>query len=112
MRIRHIEYFLVLCEEQNFTRAAKRCGLTQPAFTHAIKKMEALFGGRLFDRVGNRTSVTKPTTLALVVKPHFERVLSEVEAAQRNASKHNAAPEYRARNALDLGGRHGNLELA
>jgi LysR family hydrogen peroxide-inducible transcriptional activator len=88
MRFQHIRYFLVLCEEQNFTRTAKRCGITQPSLTNAIKKLENLLGGPLFHRGRKPTSVTKPTGLALVVKPYFEQAHFAVEAAQRKASVH------------------------
>jgi DNA-binding transcriptional LysR family regulator len=91
MRFRHIRYFLVLCDEQNFTLAAKRCGITQPSLTNAIKTLEDLFGGPLFHRAQKSTSVTRPTGLALVVRPYFERAHLAVEAAQHEASKHGAA---------------------
>jgi LysR family transcriptional regulator, hydrogen peroxide-inducible genes activator len=88
MRFRHIRYFLALCDEQNFTRAAKRCGITQPSLTNAIKTLEDLFGGPLFHRARKSTSVAKPTGLALDIKPYFERAHLAVEAAQHEASKH------------------------
>jgi len=91
MRFRHIRYFLVLCDEQNFTRAAKRCGITQPSLTNAIKTLEDLLGGPLFHRARKPTSVAKPTGLAVVLKPYFERAHLAMEAAQHEASKHRAA---------------------
>src|SRR5262245_20580724 len=84
MRLRHVKYFLALCEEQNFTRAAKRCGIAQPSLTNAIKKLEELVGGSLFNRT--RTSA-KPTDLALAVKPYFERADLALETAYSIASK-------------------------
>ena len=50
-----VSYFLALCEEQNFTRAAKRCGVAQPSLTRAIQQLEQEFGNRLFER--NNTTV-------------------------------------------------------
>src|SRR5689334_4655271 len=85
MRFRHVRYFLILCEEQNFTRAAKYCGIAQPSLTNAIKRLEALLGGPLFRRARKSTSVTKPTALALAVKPYFERAHLAVESAQHMA---------------------------
>ena len=87
MSFQHIRYFLVLCEEQNFTRAAKRCGITQPSLTNAMKRLEDLLGGPLFHRARKPASVTEPTGLALVVKPYFEQAHLAVEAAQHKASK-------------------------
>jgi DNA-binding transcriptional LysR family regulator len=40
MEMQHIRYFLALSEELNFTIAAKRCGITQPSLTNAIKALE------------------------------------------------------------------------
>jgi LysR family transcriptional regulator, hydrogen peroxide-inducible genes activator len=87
MSFQHIRYFLALCEEQNFTRAAKRCGITQPSLTNAMKRLEDLLGGPLFHRARKPASITEPTGLALVVKPYFEQAHLAVEAAQHKASK-------------------------
>src|SRR5215469_10718930 len=40
MQMQHIRYFLALCEERSFTRAAKRCGVSQPSLTNAIMVLE------------------------------------------------------------------------
>jgi LysR family transcriptional regulator, cell division regulator len=42
--------FQAICEEKNMTRAAERLGLTQPALTQAIKRLEEQFGVKLLDR--------------------------------------------------------------
>jgi DNA-binding transcriptional LysR family regulator len=39
MEISQIRYFLALCDERRFTRAARRCGVAQPSLTRAIKKL-------------------------------------------------------------------------
>jgi DNA-binding transcriptional LysR family regulator len=36
MQLHQIHYFLALCEEYNFTRAARRIGVSQPSLTNAI----------------------------------------------------------------------------
>jgi DNA-binding transcriptional LysR family regulator len=68
MEIHQVRYFLALCEEQNFTRAAKRCGVAQPSLSRAIKLLEAELGGSLFDR--DRMS-TRLTDLGILVRPEF-----------------------------------------
>ena len=40
--------FLVLCETMNYTRAAERLCLTQPAVTHQIHALEEHYGQKLF----------------------------------------------------------------
>ena len=36
MQMQQIHYFLTLCEELSFTRAARRCGVAQPSLTTAM----------------------------------------------------------------------------
>src|SRR5690349_21468479 len=50
MEMHQVRYFLAICEEGNFTRAAKRCGVKQPSLTRAIQKLETELGGPLFIR--------------------------------------------------------------
>lgn len=50
MNIRHIDYFLVLAREKNFSKAAELLGITQPTLTQCIHKMESTLGAALFDR--------------------------------------------------------------
>lgn len=40
MEMHQICYFLALCEELNFTKAAERCNVAQPSLTRAIKLLE------------------------------------------------------------------------
>ena len=53
METNQVRYFLALCEEENFTRAAKRCGVSQPSVSNAIRRLEEEFGGDLFHRTKN-----------------------------------------------------------
>ena len=50
MQMHQIRHFLALCEECNFTRAAKWSGITQPSLTNAISALERESGGALFQR--------------------------------------------------------------
>ena len=50
VKMHQIFYFVALCEEQSFTRAAKRCGVAQPSLTRAIQTLEEEFGAQLFER--------------------------------------------------------------
>ena len=50
MQMHQVGYFLALCEELSFTRAARRCGVSQPSLTTAIGALERELGGALFHR--------------------------------------------------------------
>jgi DNA-binding transcriptional LysR family regulator len=78
MEIAQVRYFATLCRTLNFTRAAAQCNVTQPAFTRAIQKLEAEFGGALIFRERNLTQLTE---LGRSVRPHLEAMLDAADAA-------------------------------
>ncbi|MCI0430412.1 MAG: LysR family transcriptional regulator [Rhodospirillales bacterium] len=82
MEMHQIRYFLAVAQELNFTRAAERCNVTQPALTRAIQKLEEELGGLLFRRERNLTHLTD---LGHLMRPHLEQVLRETEAAKTTA---------------------------
>jgi molybdenum-dependent DNA-binding transcriptional regulator ModE len=88
MEMHQIRYFLALCEEQSFTRAAKRCGVSQPSLTNAIKRLEQNLGGSLFYR--DRAS-TRLTDLGIIVRREFMRIDRSAAKAKREAGKFLAA---------------------
>src|SRR4051794_13064194 len=59
MEIRQLEYFITLCEELHFTRAAQKLYIAQPTLSHQIKVLEQEMGVLLFDRIGKRISLTE-----------------------------------------------------
>jgi LysR family hydrogen peroxide-inducible transcriptional activator len=84
MELRDIRYFLALSEELNFTRAANTCGVSQPALTRAIQKMENELGGLLFSRERGNTHMTD---LGLLVSPHLCGAISHISAARQVAER-------------------------
>jgi LysR family hydrogen peroxide-inducible transcriptional activator len=83
MELQNVRYFLTLCEEETFSRAAMRCGIAQPSLTKAIRRLEKHLGGALFVR---RPRV-QPTPLALALKPHFDQIALSVEIAEQEAKR-------------------------
>jgi DNA-binding transcriptional LysR family regulator len=65
MDVRMIRYFLAVAEEGSFRGAARREGVSQPAVSQAIALLEEEVGGRLFDRVARRVSLTAEGRLLL-----------------------------------------------
>jgi Bacterial regulatory helix-turn-helix protein, lysR family len=86
--VQHVRYFLALCEECNFTRAAQRCGVRQPSLTSAIKHLEMEFGGPLFIR--NRKTI-RLSDLGTVVRPHLTVMECAAATARRDAAAFLAA---------------------
>lgn len=54
-----LETFLAVCETKNFTSAANKLHLTQPAVSQHIKQLEQEYGVKLFTRVNNEMVLTK-----------------------------------------------------
>jgi DNA-binding transcriptional LysR family regulator len=81
MQMQQIRYFLALCEEHNFTRAARRCGVSQPSLTNAIIGLERELGGALFQR--------KPaialTVLGHAIHPYLQRIAENADHAREAA---------------------------
>lgn len=50
MNLRHLQFFVVLAEELNFSRAAQRLHVAQPALSQQIRALEARLGAQLVDR--------------------------------------------------------------
>src|ERR1035438_1276870 len=89
MQMNQIRYFRSLCEERNFTRAAKRCGVSQPSLTNAIKRLEQTLGGPLFHRDRRNIELTE---LGRVVKPYLRQLNQAAYGAKRKAAKVLSAP--------------------
>jgi DNA-binding transcriptional LysR family regulator len=83
MKIRQVTYFLALCEERSFTRAARRCGVAQPSLTRAIQLLEQEIGGRLFERSNSSVRLTE---LGALVQPDFVRISQSTENIERTAA--------------------------
>lgn len=82
MEIHQVRYFLAVCNELNFTRAAKKCNISQPSLTRAIQMLEKEFGGLLFDR--QRANI-ELTDLGKLIRPYLEEVWQKSFAAKQIA---------------------------
>jgi DNA-binding transcriptional LysR family regulator len=52
--------FLAVAEEESFTRAAAKLGVSQSALSHTIRRLETRLGVRLLTRTTRRVSATEP----------------------------------------------------
>ncbi len=71
-----LNYLLVLAEEQNISRAAKRLFITQPTLTACINNLERKLGVRLFDRTHNPIRLTSSGKMYL-------KKIQEIVAAEQ-----------------------------
>jgi len=79
MELRQLAYFIAVAEERNFTRAAERIPIAQPAISQQIRRLEAELGERLFVR-DRRGIMLTPAGEALL--PHARAVLGAAEGGR------------------------------
>ena len=58
MTLAELRYLVALAQEGSFSRAAEKCGVSQPALSVAIARVEQELGARIFDRNTTRVRVT------------------------------------------------------
>jgi DNA-binding transcriptional LysR family regulator len=80
LELAQIRYFVMLCGERNFTRAARRCGVSQPSLSNGIKALECELGGKLFER-----SDMSLTPLGKRLRLHFESTVASVGQITKRA---------------------------
>jgi DNA-binding transcriptional LysR family regulator len=88
MEMHQIRYFLALSNELNFTRAAKRCGVSQPSLTNAINALERQLGGALFRR---RPQVAL-TALGSAIEPYLRQIAQTADDARKTAERLAGVP--------------------
>jgi len=87
VEIRHLRSFVAVAEERNFTRAAERLHLAQPALSVQIRQLEERMGVRLVERTTRRVALT-PAGEALLERARalLDGVASAVQQVQDTAA--------------------------
>lgn len=80
MELTQLRYFTAVAETKNFTEAAARLHVSQPALSYQIKRLENELGARLFDRTSRKVSLTVDGRTFL---PLAQSVLLKAEEAVR-----------------------------
>ncbi|MFZ6645685.1 LysR family transcriptional regulator [Undibacterium sp. TJN25] len=78
VRLRRLFFFDAVCREGGISHAAEAIGLTQPAVSLAIKKLEDSFGAVLFERGYGGSELTMEGSL---LHRRVRRMLDQMEAA-------------------------------
>ncbi|OQW55382.1 MAG: hypothetical protein A4S14_12965 [Proteobacteria bacterium SG_bin9] len=94
MEMHQVKYFLAVCSERNFTRAAKLCNVSQPSLTRGIQMLEAEFGGVLFHREYANTHLTE---LGEIIRPHLQEVWDKSHAAKAQAQEFTSSGRAKLR---------------
>ncbi len=74
LSLRDLEYAQAVAELRHFGQAAERCGVSQPALSEQIRKLEAILGVTLFERTRRRVTLTSAGVMLLA---QIERVMAE-----------------------------------
>lgn len=71
-----------LCRERNVSRVAQQLGLSQPALSHALRRLRQQFGDELFVRAARGVV---PTRKALALEERVARLIEGVEDVLRDS---------------------------
>jgi DNA-binding transcriptional LysR family regulator len=100
MDLSQLETFLAVVEERGFSRAAVRLRRTQPAVSHAIRKLEDEIGQGLFERTSREGTLTAAGELLreyaerlIKLRGEASSALEELRSLERGRL-HMAANEY------------------
>jgi LysR family hydrogen peroxide-inducible transcriptional activator len=80
MELYQLRYLVAVAEAQNFTKAAERLAVTQPALSQQIINLEKELGRKLFHRLGRKAVLTEA---GLVFIERARRILFEADNATK-----------------------------
>ncbi|MEC0090867.1 LysR family transcriptional regulator [Paenibacillus macquariensis] len=83
MELRQLEYFVAICKEMHFSRAAENICTTQSNLSQQIKFLENELGLPLFDRIGKRIKLTEAGKIML---EQSQKIFEQVDYAKRAIS--------------------------
>ena len=109
MELRHLEHFVAVAEERNFTRAARRLHLVQSALSVSIRSLERELGARLFERT---TREVRLTDAGRVLLPEARRTLDAAASAAGGGLRRPGRPARHAAARHDAGDQRGRRRLA
>ncbi|MFE0024977.1 LysR substrate-binding domain-containing protein [Amycolatopsis sp. NPDC059021] len=88
LELRHLRAVRAVAEAGSVSRAATLLGVSQPALTAQLKRIERILGGQLFER---GSQGTKPTDLGKFVLNRAEALLADLQALVVTAKERGQA---------------------
>jgi DNA-binding transcriptional LysR family regulator len=79
MEMRGVDYLLAVAEHGSLRAAAQALGITQPALTKAVRRLEDETGVRLFDRTGRGV---RPTVYGAAMLRHARNLQASLRASK------------------------------
>ena len=97
MELRQLIYFITISETKNFTRAAEKLFISQPALTKQINALESELDVRLFDRTNKAVTLTAAGRTFYL---HATQVINEVNSTISHVNRLKSEEEARIHLAL------------
>jgi DNA-binding transcriptional LysR family regulator len=90
--LNQLRVFWAVAHSDSLTRAAKQLGVTQPALSQQLAKLENALGGQLFDRVNNQLVLSDAGRFLL---RKAETVLAEIDEAEAGLAEYKMGRKRR-----------------
>jgi DNA-binding transcriptional LysR family regulator len=107
MELYQIRYVLAAAETLNFTRAAERCNVSQPALTKAVKSLEEELHAPIFTRDGKRVRLSD---FGRSILPTLRQMQEQAERAKAIAQEYRLLEKVPVR--LGVLGTIGSVRMA
>ena len=107
--IKQLRYFVSLCDEEHFGRAATLSFVSQSAFSAAIQNLEAALDIQLVDRTNRQVTIT---ATGQEIATQARLCLRDVESLVEMAGQRRAPPEHKWNNPSGEYPRHETMHIA
>jgi LysR family transcriptional regulator, hydrogen peroxide-inducible genes activator len=84
MNLRNLEYFIAVAQTMNFHRAAESCGVSQPALSVQLKKLETVLGVQLFERHAQKVILSRAGEELIPKANKILMAVKELKASARD----------------------------
>jgi DNA-binding transcriptional LysR family regulator len=101
VELRQLRYLVVIAEEGNLGRAARRLYVSQPALSYALKELETEFGVKLFDR---HAGGVRATAAGRDVVAEARRAVRQADRVLEAAERHLRAAAGQLRVGFEASG--------